>query len=168
MPAPRLCVASVSPAVLFVAVAAAVLLDRRMALGTLLRVRRNPVRRLRVVLTLLKPLLDQHAWARLVVRECAAEAKAVFAFAMHGWNNPVQISLLDSTLNGVHAVRRRTPLKIFLVVYVRTHEELVIAICEVDGDKEVEGFGVYNPIAAISRALNACGLAFASYLLGEI
>ena len=42
-------------------VAAPVLLDGGAALGTLLRVRRQPIARLAVILTLLQPLLDQDA-----------------------------------------------------------------------------------------------------------
>ena len=42
-------------------VAAPVLLDGGAALGTLLRVRRQPIARLAVILALLQPLLDQDA-----------------------------------------------------------------------------------------------------------
>jgi hypothetical protein len=44
----------------------------------------------------------------------------------------------------------------------------VVAIGEVGGDEEVEGLGIYDPVAAIARAFDAGSFAFASYLLGEV
>lgn len=57
-----------------------------------------------------------------MIGERAAEAEAMAAIAMNSRNDLVEISLLHCALHSVHAVRCRTPLKIFLVVYVSTHE----------------------------------------------
>ena len=74
----------------------------------------------------------------MMIRKRAAKAKVVAAFTLHCWHDLVEISLLHSTLHSVHAVRRRTPLKIFLVVYVGTHEKLVVAVGEVGCNEKVK------------------------------
>lgn len=64
-------------------VAPAILLDRRMTSRALLGVGRNPVGRLRVILTFLEPLLHQHARRRLMVVERAAKAKVMLTRTLY-------------------------------------------------------------------------------------
>jgi hypothetical protein len=149
-------------------VASAILLDRRTTLGTLLCVCRDPVRSLRVILTLLQPLLHQAARARLMVRECAAKAEPVLTIAHDRWDDAVEIPLLHTTLHSILAVRRRTPLKIFLVVHVGTHEKFVIAIGQVSRHEQIERPGIDDGVAAISRALDPRSLALFLDLLLQV
>lgn len=64
-------------------VATTILLDRGLAFGTLLGIGGYPVGRLRVILALLQPLLDQHAWTRSVIIESTPKAKWVPARTSH-------------------------------------------------------------------------------------
>lgn len=60
-------------------VTAPIFLNGRVALGALLGVGGDPVSRLRVILTLLQPHLDQRTRSRLVVVQTAAKAKIMLA-----------------------------------------------------------------------------------------
>ncbi len=72
-------------------VAATVLLDRRLALWTLFGVGGYPVGRLRVILALLQPLLDQCAWTRPVVVEGASEAEWMATGTGHRRHDPIEL-----------------------------------------------------------------------------
>lgn len=109
-------------------VAAAVLLDRRLALGAFLGVGRNPVGRFRVILTLLQPHLDELAGSGLVVVECASEAEPVLTSATHCRHDAGKFSRLYRAVDGVFTVGGRTPLEIVLVVNVGAHEEIMVSI----------------------------------------
>jgi len=104
----------------------------------------------------------------LVVGERAAKAKCVLALASDGGYDSLQIALLDTALDSVHAVRRRTPLKILLVVHVRPHQELVIALSQVGSQEQVERFRIDDLVAAVARTLYPRGFAFILDLLGKI
>ena len=111
-------------------VAATILLDCRVALGALLCVRRNPVGRLGVILTLLEPPPDQRAWCGLMVVECASKAEMVSAVAVHGGNDLEEVTLLDSAVDGIDAVGSRTPLEVLLVIHICSSEELLISMTD--------------------------------------
>ena len=91
-------------------IAASILFYGRIALWTFLRVCRNPIRGLGIILAFLQPLLDKRAGCRLVVGKCAAEAEAVFASAMDRWNDTAEFALFDATVNGIDALWCWTPL----------------------------------------------------------
>ena len=101
-------------------IAAAVLLDCRVTLRTLLRIRRYPVCCLRVILTLLEPLFYQGTGCWLMVAQCTAKAKTVVACAVNGRYNPYKLFRLDTTIHRVYAVRSRTPFETLSVVDVGT------------------------------------------------
>lgn len=84
-------------------IAAAVLLDGDVALGTLLGVGCNPVGRLRVVVTLLYPLLEPLALDRIVPQLSAPEAEHVATQAPHS----LCVKVLRS--HRIRAVRCRAP-----------------------------------------------------------
>ncbi len=114
-------------------VAAAVLLDGRVAFGALLCVRRYPVRRLGVVGALLEPLLDQIARCGLVVRQDATEAKPVAAGASNGGDDLVQVLLLHLALDGVLAIRCRAPLQRVPVLHVCPVQQFVVSLRKARG-----------------------------------
>ena len=64
-------------------VTSTVLLDRALAFGTLLCVRRNPVCSLGIIFALLQPFLNKAAMAGLMVVGTTAEAEVVPAVAEH-------------------------------------------------------------------------------------
>lgn len=84
-------------------VAAAVLLDGDVALGTLFGVGRDPVGRLRVVVALLYPLLEPLALDRVVPQLAAPEAEHVAAEAPHS----LRVKVLRA--HCIRAVGRRAP-----------------------------------------------------------
>ena len=73
-----------------------------------------------------------------MVCQSAPKAEAMLALAHHRWYDAAKISLLDTTLHSVLAVRGGTPLKIFLVVDVCAHEKFVIAIGKIRRDQQVK------------------------------
>jgi hypothetical protein len=64
-------------------IATAVLLDRHITLGTLLRIGRNPIGRFRIVVALFDPLLQQPTLDRIVPIFAAFKAKDVATLARH-------------------------------------------------------------------------------------
>ncbi len=99
-------------------VAATVLLNRRITLGTFLRVGRNPVGGFTVVCAFLQPPLDKFAGRWLVIVQDAPEAESMTAPAGYRRNNLVEILLLDGTLDSILAIGGRAPLKSLLVLDV--------------------------------------------------
>jgi hypothetical protein len=103
-----------------------------------------------------------------VVREGAAKAETMLAIAHDRGNDTAEIPLLNTTLHSILAVRRRTPLKIFLVVHVCAHEKFVVTIGELGGHQQVERFRVHDGVATISRTLDPRCLAFFLDLLEQV
>lgn len=93
-------------------IAATVLFDRGTALGAFFRVRRDPVRRFRIILAFLHPHLHQRTGRWLVIHQGAAKAKPVGAVAGDSGYNLVQLLSLDATFDGVLTIWGGTPLKI--------------------------------------------------------
>ena len=104
-------------------IAAAVLLDRRIALWTFLGVGRDPVGRFRVIFALLQPLFHETARRRLVVGQRAPETEAMFAEAVDGRHNSIELPLLDTTFDCIYTLRSGAPLQAFLVVDIAPREE---------------------------------------------
>lgn len=107
-------------------VAAAVLLDRRVAFRAFLGVRRDPVCSLRVVFALLEPPLDKRAWCGLMVGKCAAKAERMPEGTGYGGNDFEEVALLDGAVDGENAVRRWAPLQVLLVVDICASEEFLV------------------------------------------
>jgi hypothetical protein len=149
-------------------ITAAVLLDRRLALGALLGVGGNPVSSFGVVSALLEPPLDQLAWRGLVVRVGAAKAKAVATSTFHGGHHLAQGILLDPTFDDVGAVGGWAPLVDVFIFHVGTVEEIAIAIGQVGSDEQVERAGVEDAATAFRGALDPCCLAFVLDLLLQV
>lgn len=84
-------------------IASSVLFNGHFALGTFLRVGRYPVGRLRVIVALLDPFLQQATLHRIVPILTALKAEHVTAFAHDG------LCLDVRHLDGVRAVGRGTP-----------------------------------------------------------
>lgn len=84
-------------------VAASILFNSHLALGTLLSIRRNPIRRLRVIVALLNPLLQPLAAHRIMPGLATTKTKQMFTEALH-WLR-VEIHGLDD----IRAIRGRTP-----------------------------------------------------------
>ena len=99
-------------------ITSSVLLDRRMAPGAFFRVRRDPVGRFGIVFTFLQPHFHQATWRRLVVIQGAAKTEKVLAEALDRRDYTTQVTLFDGTVNGILAIRGRTPFQVFLVVHV--------------------------------------------------
>jgi hypothetical protein len=118
-------------------VATAVLLDCRIALGTLLGVGRDPVCSLGIISALLEPPLYQVARSRLMVCENASEAKAVPTVASHRRHHLVQITLLDLAFNSVYAVWSRAPFQCVLVLDIGPCKQLVISAVQIRCHEEV-------------------------------
>jgi hypothetical protein len=97
-------------------IASPILLNRRLALGTLLRIRIDPIRRLRVVRTLLDPSLQQQTQTRPVVREPAVEAKLISAPTFDHGDDPVEGCLRGLALDRVLAVGRGAVAQVLPVV----------------------------------------------------
>jgi hypothetical protein len=53
-----------------------------------------------------------------VIRVWASKAEPVAAQALDGWNNLIQVLLLDAALNDIGAIGGRTPFKIVLVLNI--------------------------------------------------
>ena len=99
-------------------VATTVLLDRRGTLGTFLGVGRDPVGRLRVILALLQPFLNQKTRARPMIVERAPKTEGIATGASHRRHRLFQQGFLDAAFDGVLAIRSRTPLHVLLIVDV--------------------------------------------------
>ena len=84
-------------------IAAAVLLDGHVALGTLFGVCSDPVGGLRVVVALFYPLFEPLAFDRVVPKLATAKAEDVTARAFH------HLCVEVLSFDGVGAVGRRTP-----------------------------------------------------------
>jgi hypothetical protein len=108
-------------------VAAAILLNRRVTLNALLRVRADPVGRLTVVRALLHPPLANGAAAWSVVRLAAPETERVEAGAFDGGDDDVEGAGGDGALDGVLAVGGGAPAEVRVVVDVRAVEEGSVA-----------------------------------------
>ena len=107
-------------------VAAPILLDRGVAPRAFLSVRGDPVSSLGVILAFLEPFFDQRTRSWLMVRECAAEAEVVVIGALYGRDDPVEVSVLDGTINRIYAVWRWTPFEVVLVIDVRSRQEFLV------------------------------------------
>jgi hypothetical protein len=86
-------------------IASAVLLDRNITLRTLFRIRRNPIGRLRVIITFLNPLAKQSTLHRIVPLLAALETKHMTTFTF----NRSRLDILN--FNGIATIGRRTPAK---------------------------------------------------------
>lgn len=73
-------------------VASSVLFNRRVALGALFCVCRDPVARFRIISALLEPAFDNRAAAWSMVRLPTAEAERVVTVALDCWNDCVELS----------------------------------------------------------------------------
>jgi hypothetical protein len=130
-------------------IAAAVFLDRHVALGTLFRVRRNPIRRLRVVITFLDPLAKETALNGLVPLFSALEAEDVAAFAL----NRTRFDVLN--LHGVAAVSWRTPTQQTVAFDETVGDELLVLGADARLCQEIHHGDVVNQdITAMSSACN--------------
>lgn len=67
-----------------------VLLNRRMTLCTFLGIRTDPIRRLRIIRTLLQPPLDDRTTARTMISFSTSEAERIGAGADDGRNDDVE------------------------------------------------------------------------------
>jgi hypothetical protein len=103
-------------------VAATIFLDGGVTLGAFLCVRRYPVGSLRIVLTFLKPFLDNSARRRLVIVESATEAEMVTAATVNGWNDTGKITIFDLTVDCINTVWCRAPFEILKVINVGSSE----------------------------------------------
>lgn len=125
LPRPKAHPAKVRFAVLILAhhvIAAAVLLDRHVAFGTLFRVRRDPVARLRVVVALLDPLLQQVTFDGIVPVLAARETERVIALA----RDAVRLDVLH--FDGVTAIGRRTPSQQSITLRGRKRREILVKL----------------------------------------
>lgn len=109
-------------------VAAAVLFDCGVASWTLFRVGTYPVGGLGVVFTFLEPSLDENARSGLVVGEGAAETPVITAAAVYGGYDLAELLLLYTTVYGVYAIWRWTPLEVVFVINVRSGEKLGVPV----------------------------------------
>lgn len=90
-------------------IAPAVLLNGRMTLGALFCISGNPVGRLRVILALLEPLLNQCTRSGLVVVERATKTEKVTAFAVYCRYDTHEFLVFDAALDGVYTVGGGAP-----------------------------------------------------------
>merc|ERR1712093_872009 len=112
-------------------IAAAVLLDGRLALRALLRVGVDPVCGLRVVLALLDPQLDDVADQGLVVLvAAAAEAEfVVAATALDSRDDRVErLGSHPGTSDGMLAIRVRAPSQRRIVVNVASVQQFAVSV----------------------------------------
>ena len=115
--------------------ATSVLLDRRMALGALLRVTLDPIRSLAVVLALLQPKLGDRADQRTVIALLSTpKAEIVLVRASDGGHNRLQAGLGT----------RRVTLRGIVTARGGAEPERVIALDKVPDEKSVElGFRLF-------------------------
>ena len=105
-----------------------------MALCALFRVGRDPVARLRVVLALLQPALDDRATARSVISvERATEAEDVTARALDGRDDDVEGAHRDGAVDRVFAVRGGAPTHARVVVDVGAVQQSSVPVSQAQG-----------------------------------
>lgn len=80
-----------------------------MTLGTLLRIRANPITRLAIIRALLSPPPHNRAAARSVVGVAAAETEGVGAGALDRGNDGIELAGQDVAFEGVGAVGSGAP-----------------------------------------------------------
>lgn len=104
-------------------IASSILFNSRQALCALLCIRRDPIRRLRVVRTLLEPQFHERANAGLVVGEGAAETEGVGAGTLDGGDKLFEfLGGRDFALDGEFTVGSRTPFQVRVVIHIRPHQ----------------------------------------------
>lgn len=95
-----------------------VLLNRRDTFGTLFSICRNPVRSLRIILTLLQPLFDKCAGTGLMFGKSTPKAKIVATSTVDRRNYSVKLDWSYCAVHSVFAVGRWAPTKVGLIVYI--------------------------------------------------
>ena len=149
-------------------VAPSILLDCRNALGAFLRVGRDPVGSLRVIGTLLEPLLYEFARSWLMICLAASEAEPMLAVTRNRGHNLIQILLLDAAFDSIDAVGSRAPLQLVFVFDVGSGEKLVVPILKVNRYQKIQRLGIHDSFASILWALNSGCLAFLFDLLSQV
>lgn len=128
-------------------VAAAVLLNRHTALGTLFGIGRDPVGRLGVVIALLDPLLEPTALDRIVPVLAAGKAEHMTAFAVNASRLRIR------HLHRIGAVDGRTPTQQLVAFHEAVGDQLLV----LDPHSRIyhqlgDGHIVHQYITAVRRA----------------
>jgi hypothetical protein len=84
-----------------------------------------------------------------MIVQSAAKAKEMLTGTLYRRHDPIEVALLDGTVDRVLTVWCRAPLEILLVINVSPHQQRLISLLEIIGDKKTQGLRIHNHTAAI-------------------
>jgi hypothetical protein len=86
----------------------------------------------------------------------------------HGRNNPIEISLLDWTINGIFALGCWTPFQVFLIVDISPCEKNLITILHRLADQQLDRLGIHDPMTTIKRTFDPGSFPLFLDFLGQV